>query len=574
MPTHEQTLPTPPVLRRRPVQIAIALLILLALALTPPLINVSRLRLRIASNMSQSLGRPVHLDRVSIHLLPMPGFTLENLVVSEDPAFGYEPVIRANQVEATIRVSSLWRRHVEFSTIRFVVDAKGSAPSVNIVRNAQGRWNLEDILTQAAHTATAPTAQRKAGPLPRFPYIEATGARINLKLGDEKMPFSLTEADFALWLPSPQQWHIRLQGKPARTDTNANDTGVVRLEGTLGRASRLPDVPLDLTASWAHAQMGEATKLLTGNDAGWRGTVEAGAHLSGQLSAAKLTADLHLTDLRRADFVPAKLLDVSAHCTAAADLAIVTLSQAACAIPDGAADPIVVSAPTLDLKQPRTAPATISLHQMPLAWALDWARLFSQHIPESTQPNGSLDGDIAWTSANLPAHPELSPNLSSRPEPLAQRRDLQATPASAWQGTLHSTFASATTGENTYDFTAAPIKNGWDTTIAFNTSSTLATIELATTQPSTGTPIDIGILLSSDGTIFTLKAKATKSQLAAIGDAIIPPLGGNATAALPASAPATALTLNLQCSLPADQAHPCTNTTAPPVPAPKPHRKP
>ena len=574
MPTHEQTLPTPPVLRRRPVQIAIALLILLALALTPPLINVSRLRLRIASNMSQSLGRPVHLDRVSIHLLPMPGFTLENLVVSEDPAFGYEPVIRANQVEATIRVSSLWRRHVEFSTIRFVVDAKGSAPSVNIVRNAQGRWNLEDILTQAAHTATAPTAQRKAGPLPRFPYIEATGARINLKLGDEKMPFSLTEADFALWLPSPQQWHIRLQGKPARTDTNANDTGVVRLEGTLGRASRLPDVPLDLTASWAHAQMGEATKLLTGNDAGWRGTVEAGARLTGQLSAAQLTADLHLTDLRRADFVPAKLLDVSAHCTAAADLAIVTLSQAACAIPDGAADPIVVSAPTLDLKQPRTAPATISLHQMPLAWALDWARLFSQHIPESTQPNGSLDGDIAWTSANLPAHPELSPTLSSRPEPLAQRRDLQATPASAWQGTLHSTFASATTGENTYDFTAAPIKNGWDTTIAFNTSSTLATIELATTQPSTGTPIDIGILLSSDGTIFTLKAKATKSQLAAIGDAIIPPLGGNATAALPASAPATALTLNLQCSLPADQAHPCTNTTAPPVPAPKPHRKP
>ena len=555
----EHPMPPRPVLRRRPVQIAIALLVLLLLALTPPLINVSRLRLRIASNMSRSLGRPVHLDRVSIHLLPMPGFTLENLVVSEDPAFGYEPVIRANQVEATLRVSSLWRRHVEFSTIRFIVDPNGSAPSVNIVRNAQGRWNLEDILMQAAHTEAAPTAQPKAGPTPRFPYIEATGARINLKLSDEKMPFSLTEADFALWLPSPEQWHVRLQGKPARTDTNANDTGVVRLEGTLGRATKLSDVPLDLTASWAHAQMGEAAKLLTGNDAGWRGTVETGARLTGQLGAAKLTADLHLTDLRRADFVPAKLLDISAHCSATANLAIVTLSDATCAIPDGAADPIVLSASTVDLQKPTTAPATIALHQMPLTWALDWARLFSQHIPESTQPIGSLDGDLTWTSTEpvLP-HPD--------PQPRGWL------PAPDWHGGLKSTFISATTGENTYDFATSPITADWAVEIAFGTTSRLASITLFTVTATA--PQSLVITFTPDRTLFTFQGKATQSQLAAIGDAILPPLGGNATAALPASAPATALTLNLQCSLPADQAHPCTNTTAPPVPAPKPHRKP
>ena len=57
----------------------------------PPLLNVGRYQRRIVTSMSESLGRPVHLDKVTLHLLPMPGFTLDNFVVSEDPAFGNEP---------------------------------------------------------------------------------------------------------------------------------------------------------------------------------------------------------------------------------------------------------------------------------------------------------------------------------------------------------------------------------------------------------------------------------------------------------------------------------------------------
>ena len=89
--------------RRRVLWTLAALLLLLALVLTPPLVTVNRLHRRIAASMSASLGRPVHLDRVHLHLLPVPGLTLENLVVSEDPAFGYEPTIRANVVEVTLR---------------------------------------------------------------------------------------------------------------------------------------------------------------------------------------------------------------------------------------------------------------------------------------------------------------------------------------------------------------------------------------------------------------------------------------------------------------------------------------
>ncbi len=106
--------------RRRRWLIALCVVVaVLLLLLTPPLLNVNRLKRRIATSISASLGRPVQLDGVTMHLLPVPGFTLQNFVVSEDPAFGSEPVIRANVVDVTLRPSSLWRRQVECSSMTF-----------------------------------------------------------------------------------------------------------------------------------------------------------------------------------------------------------------------------------------------------------------------------------------------------------------------------------------------------------------------------------------------------------------------------------------------------------------------
>ncbi|HTC76776.1 MAG TPA: AsmA family protein, partial [Edaphobacter sp.] len=260
---------TPPALStralRRLLYLAFAALAILLLVLLPPLISVNRYQKRIATSIGDSLGRPVHLDKVSLNLLPLPGFTLENFVVDEDPAFGSEPVIRANSVRATLRISSLWRRRVEFSTISF------SDPSVNLVHLANGKWNLESILLHAAHIDAAPTAQKRAGAAPRFPYIEATGARVNLKFNQEKTPFSFADADFALWLPDPQQWHLRIQARPTRTDTNVSDTGTIQLEGTLGRAPSLGQVPISLRGEWRNVPLGQASLVVFGRDAGLRG---------------------------------------------------------------------------------------------------------------------------------------------------------------------------------------------------------------------------------------------------------------------------------------------------------------
>ena len=379
--------------------VVVALLLLL---LTPPLINVNRLKRRIATSISASLGRPVQLDNVTLHLLPMPGFTLQNFVVSEDPAFGAEPIIRANVVDVTLRPSSLWRRHVEFSSMTF------EQPSLNLVRNAAGEWNVQSLLMHAASVSTAPTAQRKAGPEPRFPYIEATGARVNVKLGEEKKPVSLTDADFALWLTSPQEWRVRAKGTPMRTDTNISDPGTVKLEGSLKRAATMAEVPVDLTASWTGAPMGEASKLVTGTDAGWRGNLSVEATLVGELDAAKLTSTIHMEELRRADFVPTQTMDVQTECRGTLDVTTALVTDPDCSVKTPIADGakttgrVVAVADRVDLSDlsvQQAAGLRVGMTNVPDAWLLDWARLFSQRIPAGERPGGMVAGSVLFASA-------------------------------------------------------------------------------------------------------------------------------------------------------------------------------
>jgi AsmA protein len=414
-------------MKRRMVWTCAVVGLLLLLLLAPPLFNVNRLRRRIAASMSASLGRPVHLDRVSLHLLPVPGFTLENLVVSEDPAFGAEPVIRANTVDVTLRPSSLWRRRVEISSITF------DEPSLNLVRNAQGEWNVQSLLMHAANVDTAPTEQRKAGPEPRFPYIEATGARVNLKLGEEKKPFSLTGADFALWLPSPQQWRVRLEGSPARTDMNISEPGTVKLEGTLERAATMAEVPVDLTASWEGAPMGEASKLVTGKDAGWRGNLTVSATLVGKLGGAKLATRIHLEELRRSDFVPVQTMDVHTDCSGTLDVTAAVVHDPDCSLgapmAEGAkaAGRVVAIADSVDLPALSASGLRLGMTNISNAWLLDWARLFSQRIPGGERPGGTVSGSFVYVAA------EAAPGQGTARHVAERHRSA----AAGWQGEIH-----------------------------------------------------------------------------------------------------------------------------------------
>jgi len=91
-----------------------------------------------------------------------------------------------------------------------------------------------------------------------------------LKLGTEKMPYALTDADLALWLEFNGRVGAALAGQPVRTDMRLSDMGILARERDVARAGDLRKTPLRMTATydganWASHQAGV-----------WRGTKAGG----------------------------------------------------------------------------------------------------------------------------------------------------------------------------------------------------------------------------------------------------------------------------------------------------------
>ena len=416
--------------RSRLLYLACAALVLLLLVVLPPLISVNHFQRRIAASISASLGRPVHLDKVVLNLLPLPGFTLQNFVVDEDPAFGMEPVIRANSVRATLRISSLWSRRVEFSTISF------TEPSVNLVHTSTGKWNLDSILLHAAHIDAAPTDQRRGGPAPRFPYIEATGARLNLKLDNVKTSISLTDADFALWLPDLQDWHLRLQAHPARTDTDASGTGSLQVEGTLGRAASLEEVPVNLRGEWRNAPLGAATLIVLGRDVGLRGNLSLSANVEGTVGHSGIQATLKVSEGRRADFVPEQTIDVDIQCVGTASSAFYSFQNIRCSWPPaGSSNALMLEANGAlpDIRNPGAVEVQLGTPGLPAGTLLDWLRVASSRVPPDVSASGTLTGNLSYQATPNQAVAKGG-GLSSSASSNAQALSSQA--HGRWQGRI------------------------------------------------------------------------------------------------------------------------------------------
>src|SRR5712692_9587358 len=314
-------------LRSRRGRVVASIVLVLALFLARP--GAQRLRTRIVRSISLALGRQVAVGSVTWRLLLQPAFELESFVVHDDPAFGAEPVLQSSDVVALVRVSSLLRGRLEIARRSL------AEPSLNLVRNAEGRWNLENLLERAAKTPVAPTAKARSEVRPGFPYIEADHGRINFKFGPEKKPYALTEANFALWQDSENVWGVRLTAQPMRTDLNLSDTGVLEVDGSWQRAANLHETPLQFTVQWEGAQLGQVTKLTLGQDKGWRGSVGLSASLTGTPGDLAVVTDTSIQDFRRYDIASNRALRLAASCSGHYSSSDHAVSRLACRAPVG-----------------------------------------------------------------------------------------------------------------------------------------------------------------------------------------------------------------------------------------------
>ena len=371
-------------LRSKPVAVLAALLLLLGLFLIRP--GATRLKTRIASSIGAGLQRRVEIGSVHIRLLPQPGFDLEGFVVHDDPSFSAEPVLRAQEVTASLRVASLLHGHLAISRLNL------TEPSLNLVRRSDGRWNIENFLDRTAAVSSLPTQTSSAGP--GFPYIEADHGRINFKFGSEKKPFALTDATYAFWQDSEKSWGMRLKGIPLRTDVNLSDTGKISLSGNWARVAEMDQTPLQFSLRWDDAQLGQLSKALTGEDRGWRGTVNLSVNGTGTPVNLSLQAEGSLRDFRRYDISENPPVELHTICKAVLHTRERSLKQGACQIPLGDRQ-LEVTGTVTRLYGPPIYELQVAAARLPMASLLAVVRHAKKDIPEDLESTGTLDANFA-----------------------------------------------------------------------------------------------------------------------------------------------------------------------------------
>ena len=369
--------------KRRALLIAIA--VVLALFLIRP--GAARLKSRIASSIGTALQRRVEIDTVHLHLLPRPGFDLDGFVVHDDPKFGAEPVLRAQEVTAQLRLSSLLRGRLEISRLSL------TEPSLNLVRRDDGRWNIENFLERTARITIVAAAPNSSTQHPAFPYIEADRGRINFKFGPEKKPFAIIDAKYSFWQDSPNRWGMRLRGQPVRADMSLSDTGELRVNGRWQRAESLYDIPVEFDLQWDGAQLGQMSKLLSGQDRGWRATVRASLNLRGTPANLLVRADSSLDDFRRYDIAGSSPLELRAQCEARYKVADRGLHEILCQSPVGDGS-VALSGEAVNLMGARRYEVQVKAEELPVQALVNLARRAKKNLPADLQAAGTLDASF------------------------------------------------------------------------------------------------------------------------------------------------------------------------------------
>jgi hypothetical protein len=391
---------------RRHLVVGVALILLVVAALVlPPLINISRYQRRISASLSASLGHPVEATGITLKLLPRPGVQIANFVVDSTAGYSAEPILQCSSVTAAFRITSLWRGRLEIARISL------DEPSLNLERAPDGQWNFASVLLQASRAQQAPTGLAIARGQNRFPYIEASNARINFKYGNEKLPFSFLNADVSIWLENPHQWQLRFAAQPIRTDINLSlaDTGQVQVSGSVDRASSANELPLNLQAEWRGAPLGQVSRMLVAHDLGWRGDTSMTVHFTGVPNALGIQLSLAASDFHRETFEPVRPLNLHVTCTATYRHAVGSVDGVHCLSPIGAGNlSISGNVQEVHAVEPQPDLKLVAAH-IPADEVLDLLRHTRGRLNTDMTLSGLIDGELTYTRQPFSPGPHNAP---------------------------------------------------------------------------------------------------------------------------------------------------------------------
>lgn len=232
------------------------------------LVRTHRMRTFLIAHLESAFGRPVEVGYFSIQILPIPELDADAVTIAEDPAFGHEYFLRAEHMTASFRWMGLLRGRFQFGTMSL------ARPSLILVRNAAGRWNLEGWLPPAQPKSPGVSpgtpSRTPAESTHHLQKILFDEGRINFKMGDEKRPFAFTNVSGSVEQVSNGRWRLSLEAEPWRSGVALQSAGTLQVVGDVaGTSARLQ--PAEIHLHWDKVSLADLFRLVTGNDSGVRG---------------------------------------------------------------------------------------------------------------------------------------------------------------------------------------------------------------------------------------------------------------------------------------------------------------
>lgn len=348
--------------------------------------------------LETAFGRPVEVSNYSFSLLEGPRLEANYITVGEDPRFGHEYFLRADQVAASPRWTALFRGKFELGALSI------TRPSLNLVRLPDGEWNLESWLPRPR--SSLPLALVADRPSARPQSIAVSSGRIDFKEGDNKLPFAFVDVDGAVSQSTFGSWRLDLRAQPFRAGVDLQQAGELHLSGVIGgTSSRLRPASLEL--DWNAASFSDVLRLFRGDDYGTRGllSLQLKAQTRGydwNFSSSTQFRRLHRWDMPPRSDDPAANLDVQAIWHPAD--ARLELSDATVEMPRSSIHAVgtmtFTPAPTPEQASIKDEHLEITSRSLVLSDVLSWYRAFHRNVADQFEVRGSTS--LNFTLAGWP----------------------------------------------------------------------------------------------------------------------------------------------------------------------------
>ena len=257
------------------------------------LVRTGRVRVFVTRQLEKSFGRPVEVREFSASFFPTPQLDAYGISVGEDVAFGNEYFLRAERLSAALRWGGLLRGRFDLGTLQL------DRPSLILVRNGDGQWNLERWLPAAgSETKTDKSGlalHATAPPTHHLQKIEINDGRVNFKIAEDKTSFAFQQVNGTMEQTAAGRWRLDLEAQPWRSGIPLQLAGTVRVSGEVaGTSVRLR--PAHLRASWARSSLADVFRLIAGSDFGVRGAFAGEATADSDESSLPEAKDAALGD--------------------------------------------------------------------------------------------------------------------------------------------------------------------------------------------------------------------------------------------------------------------------------------